>query len=238
MKNALPATPRGNPAKRLTIAAFISVLAFVLSATASAGPITVELTADASRPAVNDLFRATVAAEATNDTPAELARNVNRLIGEALKTARAYPAVKTQSGSSSTQPVYSKSGKIEAWRMRSELTLESADMAHLSELLGKLQLTLAVSGLSMQPSPETRKKAENEAIVDAIAAFKARARIVADSLGKPYTIKQLAITTSGRITPPMMRAAAKSMSYESAPMPIEAGDTQISVTASGQIELP
>jgi len=33
---------------------------------------------------------------------------------------------------------------IEAWRMRSEILLETRDMAALSELLGKLQATLSV----------------------------------------------------------------------------------------------
>jgi predicted secreted protein len=215
--------------------ALLPVLSF--AAPAWAAPMIVELTAEASRPAANDLVRATVSAEAAGTTPGELSKQVNGLIAEALKTARAYPAIKTQSGGTSTYPVYAKNGKIESWRMRSELTLESPDTAALSELLGKLQLSLGVSNLTLQPSAETRKKIEDQAVIDAITAFKARAKVVAEALGKNYSIKQLTVNTSGRIVQPMMYRAAKAMTAEAAPMPMEAGESQVSATVSGQIEL-
>ena len=121
--------------------------------------------------------------------------------------------------------------------MRSEFSLESGDTAALSELLGKLQGTLGVSNIQMQPSPETRKKIENEVMIDAITAFKARAKIISESFGKPYRIKQISVNTSGRFAQPMYRAAAKSMMAEAAPMPVEAGESTITATVSGQIEL-
>jgi predicted secreted protein len=224
----------------LAICHIIVALFFCFSAQAApANPSTlVELSAESSRPAANDLIRATILAEATGATPGEPAKKVGALISEALKTAKAYPSVKTQSGSTSTFPIYAKGGKIESWRMRSELSVESNDTAALSELLGKLQLSMGVSSLVQNPSPDTRKKAENEAMLDAIAAFKARARIVADALGKPYRIKQLAINTSGRFTSPMpMLRASTAMLSESAAMPMEAGESLVTVNISGQIEL-
>ena len=134
----------------------------------------IESSAEASRTVNNDLFRAVVSAEASGATPGELARQVNAQIADALTLARAYASIKVQSAGTSTSPIYGKSNKIEAWRMRSELMLETADSAALSELLGRLQSTLAVSALTMQPAPETRRKVENEVTVDAIAALKAR----------------------------------------------------------------
>ena len=215
----------------------LPILALILGIPAFAAPMIVELSAEASRPAANDLVHVTVSAEATGTTPGELSRQVNSLIADALKTARAYPGVKTQSGGTSTYPIYSKGGKIEAWRMRSELSLESGDSAALSELLGKLQTSLGVSNLVLQPSPATRKKAENEAMLDAITAFKDRARVIADALGKPYRIKQLSVNTSGRFVQPVFRTAAKAMVADAAPMPMEAGESQVSASVSGQIEL-
>ena len=197
----------------------------------------IELSSEASLPAVNDLVRTTVSAEASGATPGELSKQVNSLIADALKTSKATPGVKTQSGGTSTYPIYSKGGKIESWRMRSDLSLESGNIAALSELLGKLQTSLTVSSIVLQPSPETRKKVENEAMLDAISAFKARAKVIADAMGKPYRIKQLAVNTSGRYVQPMMRATARSMVSDAAPMPMEAGETQVSATVSGQIEL-
>ena len=215
----------------------LPLFSLLLSLPVFAATTVIELSSEASLPAINDLVRATVSAEASGATPGELSKQVNGLIAEALKTAKATPGVKTQSGGTSTYPIYSKGGKIESWRMRSDLSLESGNIAALSELLGKLQTSLTVSSLVLQPSPETRKKVENEAMLDAINAFKARAKVIADAMGKPYRIKQLAVNTSGRYVQPMMRTVAKSMVSDAAPMPMEAGESQVSATVSGQIEL-
>ena len=220
------------------LARTLPLISLLLSLPAFAAATVVELSAEASLPAINDMARATVSAEASGATPGELSRQVNAMIAEGLKTAKATPGVKIESGNTSTHPVYSsKGGKIESWHMRSEISLESTNIAALSELLGKLQNSLAVSNLVLQPSPETRKKVENEAMLEALAAFKSRAKVVADAMGKPYKIKQLTVNTSGRYIQPMFRAAAKSMMADAAPMPMEAGETQVSATVSGQIEL-
>lgn len=197
----------------------------------------VEFSAEANRNVINDLFKATVSAEASGSTAGELARQVNAQIADALKNARQYPTVKMQSGGTSTSPIYGKSGKIEGWRMRSELTLETGDSAALSELLGRLQATMAVSGLTMQPAPETRRRVENEVSVDAITAFKARASVISEAMGKKYRIKQIAVHTNSRGPQPLYRAAAKSMAAESASMPVEGGESTVSAMVSGQIEL-
>jgi hypothetical protein len=118
---------------------------------------TIDLAAEASRPAANDLARATVFAEASGATPSELAKRVNGLISrrpEDGQDLRQRPNV--QSGATHTYPVYGKGNRIEGWRMRSELTLESRDSAALSELLGKLQTSLGVANLIMLPSGRKR----------------------------------------------------------------------------------
>lgn len=58
---------------------------------------TIELSADATRSAANDLVRATVAAEASGATLGDVSKQVNTQINEALKTAKSYSSVKTQS---------------------------------------------------------------------------------------------------------------------------------------------
>ncbi len=219
----------------------LPLLVWLVALPAPAAPASgtsIDLTAEASRPAANDLARATVFAEAAGATPSELAKRVNGLITDGLKTARAYSNVRIQSGATYTYPVYARSGKIESWRMRSDLALESTDPAALSELLGKLQGSLGVANLSMLPAPETRQKSENEATLDAITAFRARAKLIADAFGKPFRIKHLTINSSGRPPPlPMMRAATLAAS-DAAAMPIEAGETLVTTSVSGQIELP
>ena len=200
-------------------------------------PTTIDLAAEASRPAANDLLRATVFAEATGRTPGEPARQVNGLIAQALRIAKPYTTVSAQSGPTSSYPNYTRDGKIESWRMRSQLVLESKDSEAVSDLLGKLQGSLGVAELRLQPSPETRKLAENAALLEAIKAFQARAKIVADALGKGYRIRQMAVNTSGHVAQPMLRSVARGMVAEAMPMPVEAGESQISASVSGQIEL-
>lgn len=230
-----------NPRNLLTTVCFFSAIAATSAIAQPDLPAaklpTVDLSAEASRPAANDQIHAVLSAEASGVALGDLARQVNALIAEAVKVSRSYPAIKVQSGNTSTYPAYSKSGKIESWRMRSELSLESGDTAAMSELLGKLQTSLGVSRLVVQPSPETRKKAENEAMLDALTAFKARAKVVADALGKSYQLKHLSVNTGGRIAEPMFRMAAKSAMSEAAPMPIEAGESQVTANISGQVEL-
>ncbi len=139
---------------------FVVLLAALTFSAQAASPsltTTIDLSAEASRPAANDLARATVFAEATSASPGESAKKVNPLVAEAVGRARTYSRIKVQTAATHTYPVYAKGGKIEAWRMRSEIALESTDTAALSELLGKLQANMGVSGVTLSPSPETRK---------------------------------------------------------------------------------
>ena len=200
---------------------------------------TVDLSAEASRPAANDMVRATVFAEASGSNPAELARRVNQDIAEGLKTIKAKAGVSVKSGHQSTFPVYAQNQKIESWRMHSELVLESRDAAAVSELLGQLQqMRLAIGSVSQLPAPETRRKVEDEATRDAIGAFRQRAAVVADVLGKPYKIRHLNIQQSGQMPPmPIMRASRTAMAAEAVPPPLEAGESLVTTTVSGQIEL-
>ena len=209
------------------------VATLLFSGTACASTIVVDLAADASRAAPNDLARATLFAEATGATPGDLAKKVNTLVADGLAVARGTPNMKVRSGTTGTYPVYAKGGRIEAWRMRTEIMLECGDIASLSEVVGRLQGTLGVSSLTLQPAPETRRKAETEATVDAIAAFRARARTVADALGKSWRIRQLSVGSQGYRPPVAMRAAA----MEGAALPVEAGESQVTVSVSGQIEV-
>ena len=208
----------------------------MLSAAAQGGA-TIDLAAEASRPAVNDMVLATVYAEANGANPADLAKRVNQEIAEALKVIKSKPAISVKSGQQSSFPIYNQARKIEGWRMHAELILESKDLAAVSEIIGRLQqMKLGVSQVSQQPSPTTRKQVEEESTRDAIRAFQSRAEVIAGVFGKPYHIKQLSIQQAGGMTPmPMLRGGRMAMAAE--PAPIEAGESLISTTVTGQIEL-
>ena len=186
----------------------LTLLLGSLAATAAQAGALVDLAAEASRPAANDMVRASVYSEVTGKNPAELAQRVNADIAEALKLIRTKSGVSVKSGQNSTYPLYNQGQKIDGWRMRSELVLESKDQGSVSELLGKLQqMRLAVGDVSMLPSPETRRKVEDESTREAIRAFQNRAAVIAEQLGKGWKIKQLNVQQGGQMPMPMMRAA-------------------------------
>lgn len=201
---------------------------------------TVEFTAEASRGAPNDLAVATMFAERSGTDAAELAQEVNRTIAAALETARGHGDVKVQSGSAHTWPVYGKNGngRIEGWRMRSEIRLESRNLAAVSALIGKLQASLALSQVAMRPAPETRRKAADEATIEAIRSFEQRATLIAGALGKRYRLRHMTVADGGFQPPiqPLMRAAPAMMA-EATPAPLEGGESEVSVSVSGRIEL-
>lgn len=222
--------------RRLTLAGLLGLSTL---ATAQAGTL-VDLSAEASRPAPNDEIHAVVYTEATGNNPAELAKRVNQTLGDALKVVRGQPGISAKTGSQSTYPLYGQNQRIENWRMRAELRLESRDGTVLSETLGRLQqMKLAVGHVIQQVSPESRRRAEDAATEDAIRAFEARAKVVAGVFGKRYKIKQISIQQNGSPPPmPMMHARGAAMMAEAAaPAPIEAGESLVTTTISGQIEL-
>jgi predicted secreted protein len=208
-----------------------------LAAEAKPAGTLIDFHAHAQRTAPNDLGRASAYFEASSAQPAELAKRVNATLATALATAKGHAEVKVRTGATQTYPVYAKNSRtIESWRMRSELLMESRDAAALSELLGKLQATLAVGNISFAPAPETRRTIEDDTAIDAIANFTNKAGRYAGALKKRYRIVSMNIGGQDAAPPaPTFRAMA--MAAESAPMPVEAGESQITVTVSGQIEL-
>ena len=199
---------------------------------------TIDLNAEANRPTANDMVRTSVYSESTGNNPAELARRVNQEITEALKVIKTKSAVSVKSGQQSTYPVYGQGQKIESWRMRSELILESKELATVSELIAKLQqMRLALGSVNQLPSPEIRRQVEDETTRDAIRAFQSRAEVVADQLGKKWKIKHLSIQQGGGMPMPIMRSSRSAVMAEAAPAPLEAGESLLTTTISGQVEL-
>lgn len=221
------------------IALFVSLAAAAQPATAEWPQLPfVELSAEGSADAANDLATAQAYHETTGESPARVSAEVNRAIEAALATAKSHPEVEVRSAGVQTFPVRSRDGRnIDAWRMRSSLLMQTRDIEALTRLLGKLQGSLAVSSIELAPAPETRRAAEDKALVQAIGNFEARAALAAKTLGKRYRIRQLAIDANGARPPvaPMYRAALASA--EAAPAPIAAGESALVVRVSGRIEL-
>jgi predicted secreted protein len=125
------------------------------------------------------------------------------------------------------------------WRVRQELRLESADFAAATELIGKLQASLMMTGMNLSVSAAARRKAENALIAEALAAFEERARVVRDAMkAKGYRVRDLQVSTGGG-APPRPRLAMAARASQDSPMQpaVEPGSTRLVINVSGTIQL-
>jgi predicted secreted protein len=223
--------------RKLLLALLLVPLAAAAQAPAETLFNLVTLRADAMREVANDQLGAVLAAEAEGTDTAQLTDEVNRAMQKALAAAKAYRSVNARSGTYQTLPVYDK-GRIVRWRVRQELRLQSTDIPAATELIGKLQASLVVSGMSLSVSPDARRQTENALLAEAIAAFEERARVVRDAMkAKGYRVRNLDF--SGEVPSPvrMYTLASPSVAASRSQPAVEPGTTPILITVSGTIQL-
>jgi predicted secreted protein len=202
----------------------------------------ISLRAEVSQEVPRDLMLVTLYTEDQNSDPAKLAAGITETMNKALAQARQVNGVKIRQGSRNSYPIYEEKGqKITGWRERAELRLESPDFAALSKLTGELLGDLKMGGMDFAIATPTRKASEDALLKEAVTAFKARAQLATDALGgKGYKIVNLNFNSNGYPQPylraPMMMKAA---SMDAAPVTpeVEAGTSQVSMTADGSIEV-
>ncbi len=205
----------------------------------------IDFSTEVSREIPNDQINATLSVELSDKDASKLARQITLLVNDALKTASAYPAVKASSGSQNTWPVYgsslTSSSRLESWRGRAEIRLESRDFKAAGELIGKLQEKLQLNGLSFVVAADTRRKIEDDLTTEAIAAFKTRAETIRKAwAAKEYKLVQMSLGAAGGppVYAPMMRAMKMADGAEAMPAhDIAGGETRLVVNVSGSIEL-
>ncbi|WP_180171086.1 SIMPL domain-containing protein [Acinetobacter sp. YH12027] len=213
------------------------------AATQAADPLNyniVNIQADATRQVSNDQMYAVLYIEKSNKQPAELATQINQLMTQAVNTARKYPAVKIETGSQSTYPIYDNdSRKLKEWRGRAEVRLESTDFKAASQLVSELQQNFQTQSISFSVSDAQRKKVENELMVEASKNFQQRAQTLSQAWNKSgYNLVNINLNTSnygGQPVPrmAMMKAAAADAIPE---QEMAGGESKITVSANGSIQ--
>ncbi|UUS58726.1 MULTISPECIES: SIMPL domain-containing protein [unclassified Acinetobacter] len=213
------------------------------AATQAADPLNyniVNIQADATRQVSNDQMYAVLYIEKSNKQPAELATQINQLMTQAVNTARKYPAVKIETGSQSTYPIYDNdSRKLKEWRGRAEVRLESTNFKAASQLVSELQQNFQTQSISFSVSDAQRKKVENELMVEVSKNFQQRAQALAQAWNKSgYNLVNINLNTSnygGQPVPrmAMMKAAAADAIPE---QEMAGGESKITVNANGTIQ--
>ncbi len=198
----------------------------------------ISLTVSAGREVENDTLVSVMYAQEEGSNPSRLSNEVNRVIGKAVALAKRNPDIKVQTLEYSTTPVYRKQ-TLSGWRVRQSIRLESRNGAALSEMIGELQSSLAVGSISYAISPQRLKSTEDSLISEAIAAFRARAEMMATEMGqKGYRLVQMNVNTPGHpVQPRQMRGVAMAMRAEAAPPTLEAGSRRVEVNINATIEL-
>jgi predicted secreted protein len=200
----------------------------------------IKLHNSASAEVKNDVLIAILYAQKEGNDPAALTNSVNRLITQALKEAKGIAGVKVQTLGYQTSPIYQQQ-RLSGWRVRQSIRLQSMHSDRLSELLHKLQSTLALDSISYAISPAQRQKVEERLTLEVIDAFRKRADLVAKQFGRDtYRLVELSIQASDHTRQPnRLRANMMSMeraSTTTAPA-LAAGSQTLRIEASGTIEL-
>jgi predicted secreted protein len=195
---------------------------------------------ESRREVANDWATARFSVMAEGKDPAVVANSVNRQMKIALTTAKGTKGVEVRSGAYVTQPVYDDR-RIVRWRAHQELRVDSGDVDRLSKLIGTLQeKSVLLSGIDFSVKTETRVALEEELIKEALAAFRARAALIAKGLdAADWSLVNLSVGRSGdqprRVH---MRAQTEMMSMSrAAPPSFEAGTSDIRIQVDGNVEL-
>ena len=234
--------------KRLIASKFCGLLACLAlgssSALAAGEPVvivpsgpSVAVTGAATGSVQNDRMQATVRVEADNANAAQAASDVNARMAKALARAKALPAIEAKSAGYSTWQTWEK-GKPSKWKVVQSLQLTSSDFAALAGLVSKLQEDdgLLVSGIAFSVLPETRRRAEDALTREAIRSWQQRATTASDALGfGSWRPGRITVSTGDFVPQPrpemMMRAQAATAG--GAPVAVEGGVTELTVTVSG-----
>lgn len=195
---------------------------------------------EATREVPNDWLGATLGVEEESSDAAGLAARVNQRMAAALALAKGDERLTVSSGAYQTQPVYDKS-RIARWRSSQDLVIETAEVDALTQMAGKLQAQgLLLRGVSFTVSPETRKRIEDELIVEGLSLFRERAGLIARGLGRRgWNLLNLTVGESG-LPVPYERAAPmamESLSSKAVAPAFESGRSTLRVEVSATVEL-
>lgn len=189
----------------------------------------------------NDEVTASLYKKAQATDAKTLATTLNTSINKALTIAKRYPTVTVSTGQQSTYPRYDKNDKIIGWTGQANIDIKSTDFAATSQLIAALQETLVMNNLTFGVSSTKKDALEQKLMTDASRAFQQQAKNLTRAWdARGYRVVTVNLNTNNNNYPrPMysMKAAASSMEDSVPSQNFESGNSTISVTANGTIEL-
>lgn len=194
------------------------------------------ISASATRAVANDRMHAVMRAEADNADAAAAANDVNARIARALSRARAAAGIDARTAGYSSYQV-SEANRPTRWRVSQTLVLEGGDFVALSGLVSKLQGGdgLLLSSLDFTVSPAARREVEDALTQQAIRSWQQRAQLAAQAFGaNSFRTGRVTIQTNDIGGPRPMFKAGGVAAASVAPVSVEGGTTDVTVTVSGE----
>lgn len=236
----------------ITAFATLSPLTITMT-TANAAPMTMStnntlnygvlnFSATASRKVDNDQTNATLTKVVQNKSSSEVANQIAKTLNQAIAIAKKYPSVQVTTGNQATYPQYDKNQKINGWTGNASLHLKSTDTIAVSQLIAELQSFMTLDGLNFNVSDSTRKQVEQELMIEASKNFQRQAQALLPAWNaRDYQLVNLDFQQGGDsygrgyAMPVMMMAKAESDAVTN--QNFQAGDSTITVTANGSVQL-
>ena len=189
----------------------------------------------------NDEVRASLYKKLQATDAKTLATQLNTAVNKALNIAKRYPSVTVSTGQKSTYPRYDKNEKIIGWTGQANIDIKSTDFAATSQLIADLQETLVMNNLNFGVSDTKKDALEQKLMTSASRAFQLQAKNLTRAWdARSYRVVTVNLNTNNNNYPrPMynMKMAAEAMDSSVPSQNFESGNSTISVTAGGTIEL-
>ncbi|QNS15381.1 SIMPL domain-containing protein [Mannheimia bovis] len=197
-----------------------------------------------TRSVEQDLMQATVYSQKSGKSLPELKKSVSQNLNQVIETAKKHSAIEVQAEGISNNANYNNKGNIDGWQAYGSVSLKSKDFNAMAEVLENLGKDVAIQSIYFGVSPEKVASLEEEMLLEVIKKFQAKAEIIQKALGaKQYRLSMVNLQTPsdggyeyGSRMASAMYAAEKAAMGKSADMPLEAGKTTISASASGSVD--
>lgn len=201
----------------------------------------VALTASASVEVTRDLMAVTLSATREGTDASTVQSALKQALDAALLEARAAARtgqIDVRIGNFSMNPRYSPKGQLNGWQGTAELVIEGRDLTGIGQLAGRIQ-SMTIARVAQGLSREQREKAESGVTAQAIARYRAQAAEVTKQFGyASYSVREVSVNGNEQGGPePMMMRAKVFAAAADAPLPVEAGQTSVTVTVSGTVQM-
>jgi predicted secreted protein len=225
---------------RAIVAGFALCAAMAAPARADNAPTpqpVVTVTASANRSVPNDRMHAVLRAEAEDADAVKAAGAVNARMARALARAKASPGVQTSTSSYTTYQSGDPAKGATRWRVAQSLDVTGSDFVAMAALVSTLQAEdgLLVSGINFSVSPAALRAAEDALVQQAIHGWQQRAQIASQAFGSAaWRTGRVTVQTSEPDGGPRPLMRVQAMSAGTQPVNVEAGNTEVTVTVTGE----